>query len=156
MKAAGRAYIFIKQKRRAGIRAKKAMRGSITIEASVIVPVIFMVFSLVITALFYYHDKNVVASVAHETVVMGSGKEENSAEELESYFRQRIRKKLILFSSITPEVAVEEEEIQIICKGRKSGMSMRVQMQVKKTEPEKFVRKLKSIERIEEGLGESK
>ena len=49
---------------------KKVWKGSITIEASVIVPMIFMVFALVITALFYYHDKNVVASVVHETVVL--------------------------------------------------------------------------------------
>lgn len=135
---------------------KRIMRGSITIEASVIVPMIFMVFALIITALFYYHDKNVVASVAHETVVLGCGKEETKSEELESYFRQRIRKKLILFSSITPEVTVEEEEIQIICRGRKNGMSMQVQMQMKKTEPEQFVRKLKGIERIKEGLGKAK
>lgn len=135
---------------------KRIMRGSITIEASVIVPMIFMVFALIITALFYYHDKNVVASAAHETVVLGCGKEETSSEELESYFRQRIRKKLILFSSITPEVTVEKEEIQIICRGRKNGMSMQVQMQMKKTEPEQFVRKLKGIERIKEGLGKAK
>lgn len=156
MKAARRANIFIKPIRRDDICAKRAMQGSITIEASVIVPMIFMVFALIITALFYYHDKNVVASIAHETVVMGCGKDETSAEELESYFRQRIRKKLILFSSITPKVTLEEEEIKIICRGRKSGMSMQVQMQMKKTEPEQFIRKLKSIERIEEGLGESK
>ncbi len=135
---------------------KKVWKGSITIEASVIVPMIFMVFALVITALFYYHDKNVVASVVHETVVLGCGEEETSAEELEGYFRQRIRKKLILFSSIAPEVTVKEEEIQIICRARKNGMTMQVHMQMKNTEPERFVRKLKGIERIEEGLGESK
>lgn len=135
---------------------KKVWKGSITIEASVIVPMIFMVFALVITALFYYHDKNVVVSVAHETVVLGCGEKETSAEELEGYFRQRIRKKLILFSSIAPEVTVKEEEIQIICRARKNGMTMQVHMQMKNTEPERFVRKLKGIERIEEGLGESK
>ena len=135
---------------------KKVWKGSITIEASVIVPMIFMVFALVITALFYYHDKNEVVSVEHETVVLGCGEEETSAEELEGYFRQRIRKKLILFSSIAPEVTVKEEEIQIICRARKNGMTMQVHMQMKNTEPEQFVRKLKGIERIEEGLGESK
>lgn len=148
--------VFSKKAVRSGACPTRVMCGNITIEASVIVPIIFMVFALVITALFYYHDKNVVASVAHETVVLGCGKEETSAEELESYFRQRIHKKLILFSTITPEVIEGEEEIQITCKGRKNGMSMQVKMQMKKTKPEQFIRKLKGIERIEEGLGESK
>ena len=139
-----------------GVRAGKTMQGSITIEAAIIVPMIFMVFALVINALFYYHDKNVAAAIAHETVVMGCGEEEISAEELENYFGQRIYKKLIVFSTITPEVTVEEEEIQIVCRGRKNGMTVQVQIQMKKTEPEQFVRKLKGIERIKEGLGESK
>lgn len=133
---------------------KESLRGSITIEAAVIVPLILTVFALLVTVLFYYHDKNVVACVAHETVVMGAGKEDISEIELEQYVRARLRGRLLFFSDVSPKAEVEEEEIVLTCQTRKKGMSLQVKMSMNRTEPEKQVRNLRRLERIGEQVGE--
>lgn len=134
--------------------AKESLRGSITIEAAVIVPLILTVFALLVTVLFYYHDKNVVAAVAHETVVMGAGKEDISETELEQYVHARLRGKLLFFSDVSPKAEVEEKEIALTCQARKKRMSLQVKMSMNRTEPEKQVRNLRRLERIGEQVGE--
>lgn len=131
----------------------KKLRGSMTIEAAVIVPVILMVFALTVTILFYYHDKNVVAAIAHETVVWGCSQEEVTEEEVEQYFRGRLQKKLLWFSNILIDVQLEKEGIQMVCTSRRKGLSMRVEMSSVRTEPEQYVRNLKRLEKIGEEIG---
>lgn len=126
---------------------RKKIRGTFTIEAAVIVPVLLMIFALIITLLFYYHDKNVVASIAHETIVYGCGKEETSKEKLEQHFQKRIRGKLLLFASVRTEVLVEENEITIVCTAQKNRMTLKHEMKMNKTEPEKYIRNFRWLKR---------
>ena len=135
---------------------KKMLHGTFTIEAAVIVPVILGVFALVITLLFYYHDKNIVAGIAHETVVKGCGEQEISSEELEMYFQKRIRKKLLLFSSIHLEAGVEEDKVSILCRAEKKGMALRIEMSMNRTSPEQFIRNIRRVDKLEKQLGETK
>lgn len=130
------------------------LRGSVTIEAAVIVPLILMIFGLIMTIIFYYHDKNVVAAIAHETVVMGCGQEETTEAELEQYFQKRMQDKLLLFSAIYAKTEVEEGKITITCKGQKNKMLLQVQMRMSKTEPESYVRNLQKADRIKDQLEE--
>lgn len=121
---------------------KRYLRGSFTIEASVIVPIILMVFSLVITMLFYYHDKNVASAVAHETLVMGCSKEEITEQEIEQYFQTRIGRKLLLFQTVHVTAEMEQDEITLVCTAEKKGMSLYIDMIMEKTDPENYIWKL--------------
>lgn len=124
---------------------KKYMRGSFTIEASVIVPIILTVFSLVITMLFYYHDKNVISAVAHETLVMGCGREEITEQEIETYFQTRIGRKLLLFPAVHVTAEIEQDEITLVCTAKKKRMSLYVDMIMKKTDPENYIWNLQKL-----------
>lgn len=124
---------------------KRYMRGSFTIEASVIVPMILTIFALLISMLFYYHDKNVVSAIAHETLVMGCGREEITEEEIEKYFKTRLGQKLLLFQGVQIEATIEQEEITIVCTAKKKGMSLYINMTMEKTDPEKYIWNLQRI-----------
>lgn len=123
----------------------RKLRGSFTIEAAVIVPVILTVFSLIVTMLFYFHDKNVVSAVVHETLVMGCSKEEITTEELEQYLKMRSKKKLLLFEAVRATAEIDGEEITIVCTAKEKGMSLHVEMIMEKTDPEKSIWKLRRI-----------
>lgn len=124
---------------------KRYVRGSFTIEASIIVPLILTIFALTVSTLFYYHDKNVVSAIAHETLVMGCSKEEISEEELETYFRTRLGQKLLLFQGVRITATIEQEEITMVCTAKKKGMSLYVDMTMVKTDPEQYIWNLQRI-----------
>ena len=121
---------------------RKKMRGSLTIEAAVIVPIILWIFAILVILLFYYHDKNVVTAVAHEAIAVGCGCNEMSTEELEKYFHNRLSNKMLLFPTVSAEAKVEGEYITLFCEAKRKGMHFRVQTRMKKTNPESVVRRL--------------
>lgn len=124
---------------------KRYVRGSFTIEASVIVPIILTIFAIIISMLFYYHDKNVVSAIAHETLVMGCSKEEITEEEIGKYFTTRLGQKLLLFQEVQTAVKMEQEEIAIVCTAKRKGVSLYVDMVMEKTDPEKYIWNLQRI-----------
>lgn len=124
---------------------KRYVRGSFTIEASIIVPLILTIFALVVSMLFYYHDKNIVSAIAHETLVMGCSREEISEEEIEKYLRTRLGQKLLLFQEVQIAAKIEQEEITIVCTAKKKGMSLHIDMTMEKTDPEKYIWNLQRI-----------
>lgn len=124
---------------------KKEMQGTITVEAAVIVPIILGVFMVIVWILFYYHDRNVIAAVSHETVVMMCKEDEAELEEVEDYFQKRIQGKLLMFSSIDMDVQMDSKEIQVVHTSRKNGMGIRVEMKMNRTEPEKYIRNIRRI-----------
>ena len=134
---------------------KKKLQGSFTIEATVIVPLILFVFSVLLFILFYYHDKNILLSTAHETVAIGSSRQALQEAELENYFASRIKGKLLLFTWARSEVTVEEKEVQITCKARKNIMSLEVTCKAAKTEPEDKIRGIRKLKKLGEGFGEA-
>lgn len=134
---------------------RKTMRGSFTIEAAVIVPIILWGFAVILLLLFYYHDKNVVTAVAYETAAMGCGDHGMSSEEMETYFQKRLADKMILFSFVNIEAKDEGHDITIFCKAQRNGMNFHVKISMKGTEPESIVRRLQWIEKGKEELGET-
>jgi len=44
----------------------KTLKGSMTIEASYVVPIVFLVFVVIIYSTFYFHDKNIIKGSLYE------------------------------------------------------------------------------------------
>lgn len=130
------------------------LRGSFTIEASLIIPLILFVFSVLLYTLFYFHDKNIVTAIAHETLAVGSGREEVDEEELERYFYQRMNDRLLLFAQVDYEVSIDEEQIQMVCEAKKSNMVLKVEGTMSRTAPEDYIRNVRKLTKIGEKIGE--
>lgn len=124
---------------------KKNQNGSFTIEASFVVPIILMVFMASVYIIFYFHDKNILSGAAYETAVVGSERKSYKKEELEAYFRRRIKGKLIVFSNVKENIEVEKEEITVTCSAKKRRMKINVSASVKQTEPETYIRNVRKI-----------
>ena len=86
---------------------KSELNGSMTVEMSVIAPVILSILMLSILAGFYYHDKNILYGAAYETAVVGSTKmrekEQPDTSELVTLCKERIGRKCIFFGNVHVE-----------------------------------------------------
>lgn len=123
---------------------RKEMKGTMTIEAAVIVPLILGMFLLLVWILFYYHDKNVLSAIAHETVVMVCEKDD-TIEDVETYFQKRVYGKLLLFRGVDVDVEIEDEVVHLRGVARKNRMALKIEMKMKQTEPEKLIRNIRRI-----------
>lgn len=131
---------------------KKQIQGSVTIEAAVIVPLILLLFVIALHTLFYYHDKNILEAVAHETMALGSHEKALRDEELEEYFQSRIQGRLLLFRTIESKIENKEREVALICSGQKGQMSIRLERVMAISKPERYIRNVRKIEKIGEGV----
>lgn len=129
----------------------KKKNGTITIEAAVVVPLILMVFYMIMTLLFYYHDKNVVSAITHEALVMNCGKEEIETHEVRRYIEKRIEKKMFLFENICSEVEISDTEISITCSAKKNQMLLNIRQKMRKTDPKNYIWRLRRIHQMIEG-----
>lgn len=140
-----------------GIKKKsgRTVRASTVVEMAYLMPLVLMVWMLVIFGLFYYHDKTILMGATYETVIVGSeilyGMEEFPQEEMENYFRERIRGKLMFYGQVS--VNVYEEQQRIIAKASASakGMELQASGSAVITEPEKQIRRLKAGKKKLEG-----
>lgn len=133
---------------------RRAYRGSFTVEAAVVVPTIFMIVTLLIYTVFYYHDKNIIAGAAYETAVAATERKSYDESELKTYFHSRIRGKLVLFSYVQEEIKIEEEQVTVQCTAQKRRMKISVEISAKRTEPERFIRNLRKIKKKGQEKGE--
>ena len=133
---------------------RKIVRGSVTVEAAVIVPLIVFIFVVLVNIFFYYHDKNILLSTAHETAALSVARENMQEADLESYFFSRMEGKLLLFDSVGCEVMMKEDYVVITCDGYKDSMSLELECKMKKTKPEKFIRDVRKVEKTGEGIVE--
>ena len=117
-----------------------------------IVPVILFMFGILLHILFYWHDKNILMSTAHETAVHGSGREELSEIELEYYFFSRMEGKLLLFERVECTAYLREGEVVVAWDGSKDSMRMKGQYSISRTEPESNIRNIRKIEKLGEGI----
>ena len=131
---------------------KKRIRGSLTIEAAVIVPLILLLFVISVHTLFYYHDKNILEATAHETMALGSHDKELKDKDLETYFQSRIQGRLLLFRKISSSVKSKEREVSLVCNGKQGQMSIRLERVMAVSRPEKYIRNIRKIEKIGEGV----
>lgn len=123
----------------------KGIQASVTVEMSLLVPLILFLVMACILVIFYYHDKNILAAAAYETAVTGStrAREKGGADagELEAMFAERIRGKCILFAGADVRVAISDEEITVEVAASRRGMRLSLEQRAAVTEPEKEIRK---------------
>ncbi len=131
---------------------KKNLQGSFTVEAAFIVPIILVIFGMLMHILFYWHDKILILSTAHETAVLGSSRLEMSEQELENYFHRNMRGRLLLMEKTECEVSIGEEKIIIQCTGKKDAAFIRAKLYMNVTNPEKYIRDVRKLKKIGEGI----
>lgn len=131
----------------------KTVRGSFTIEAAVIVPLILFIFGVLVHILFYWHDKNILMSTAHETVALGSSRDEMAEMELKHYFFERVEGKLLLFNRVECVSHVDEDQVTLTWNGCKGSMATHGEYSIRKTEPEDYIREIRKLKKLGEGIG---
>ena len=127
---------------------RKNYSGSSTIEMAYLMPLCFLMLQCIILALFYYHDKNILAGAAYETAVTGTQlvkMKEQDEQAVERLLAERITGKLILFGSAQKEVTCTENKVTVSVTVRKGKMQLHASVSVPVTEPEKEVRRIRSI-----------
>lgn len=127
---------------------KKEQNGSFTIEASFVVPIVLMVFMAGIYVIFYFHDKNILMGAVYETAVVGSERTECEEEELETYFRRRIKGKLLIFADVKEEIELKADTVRVLCRAKRKGMRIDCQSAMRRTNPEAYIRKIRKIKKI--------
>lgn len=130
------------------------MKGSLTVETSLIIPLFLSVFIVSIYALFFYHDKAFLGAVTYDTVVYGSGREQRDAEEIEAYFQRQVGNRMLFFRYVTANVEIEDNVVKITCHGAKQGTELTIERKMSRTNPEKKIRNIRKIIKIQEGLGD--
>ena len=133
----------------------KELKGSMTVEMSLLMPIIlFLIFSCILTV-FYFHDKNILMAAAYETTVVGSTKmrelEGISEGELVSLFTDRTEGKCILFARSTVNVTITEEQVLVEAEAEKGGFKISVRKKSSVTEPEKCIRNNRKIKEAMNG-----
>ncbi len=133
----------------------RALKGSMTVEMSFLVPMILLLIMSSILAAFYFHDKNILAGAAYETAAVGSTKirekEKVTAEELETLFRERMTGKCILFAGSSVAVNIEKTQITIKASAHKGRFGLSVIKKAAVTEPEKHIRDIRRVKEIADG-----
>lgn len=136
---------------------RKKCLGSTVVEMAYLMPVVLLTWMLIIFALFYYHDKNILAGAAYETVVVGSElmheEKEPPVEKIESYFRNRINNKMLFFRDADIEVVTDEEEMIVRARASAKGLVVGIEKKAAVTVPEKKIRKIRKLkQKIERNI----
>lgn len=131
---------------------RKNVRGSVTVEASVIVPLLLFIFVVLVNIFFYYHDKNILMSTAYETAALAVSREDMEEIDLEYYFFSRMEGKVLLFDRIECAVKIQEDQVLVTCDGSKNKMCVEVEYKMGKTKPEDYIRNIRKLEKIGEGI----
>lgn len=129
---------------------RRKVKGSLTIEATVIIPLAIFVIGIVFYSFFYYHDKIVLYAAANETAIYGSYAEEPREDELKEHMQGRVAGRLLLFSDIEHQIEISKEKIEVTSYARKGQMSLEIHSMAKRTQPEQYIRAIQKIKKIGE------
>ena len=121
---------------------KRTVKGSSVVEMAYIMPMFLALFVLIVHTVFYYHDKAVLMGAAAETAVLGTQTErrEGTEYDLEEFFRERIRGKLIYMTDVEVSAAGDEEKTEVTAYAQKSFMKLEVCQRALVSVPEKKIR----------------
>ena len=123
---------------------RRKLSGSMTVEMSFLMPMIlFLIMGCILGA------------AAYETAVVGSTKarEKDGVEtgKLQALYRERIRKKCVLFPTGRANVTVGKEEIEVTVTAKKGKFKVAVRKCAAVTEPERKIREKKKLEELANG-----
>lgn len=119
------------------------VKGSTVVEMSYLIPFCLFLFFLLITITFYFHDKTILSVAAAETAVTGvetDRKKMTEEVDLESFFRERIRGKLIFLSEVEVKVSRSGKRIEVEVHASKGRMKVHLIQRAVKTKPEEMIR----------------
>lgn len=138
---------------------RRKCRGSTVVEMAYLMPVVLLTWMLIIFALFYYHDKNILAGAAYEAAVAGSEflheENEEMTEKIESYFQNRLNGKMLFFGDAEIEVLTSEKEVVVRARASSKGLVAEVEKRAAVTEPERKIRKIRKLkEKMERNIVE--
>ena len=129
---------------------KRYLKGSVSIEAAVIIPITLMVVGLVFSMLLYYHDKNILMAASYEAAAYGSCEKERKEQEIETYFVTCVQGRLLLFSDVKKQIQVKKDMINITCVAKEGAMTLKTNCKMKKTDPETYIRAIRNMKHIGE------
>ena len=132
------------------VREKRIwLAGSLTVEMSLLMPLILLLLMSSILAVFYFHDKNILAGAAYETAAVAGtrAREEEGTEagEMEALFRERAEGKCILFPTPSASVEITEAEVTVSARVSRGRFGLTVEKKMAVTHPEKEIRDRKRL-----------
>lgn len=119
---------------------RKRKKGSFTVEAAVIVPMILLLIATTITVLFYWHDRCLLTGVVCEMATVGAEHEKKTEAELRTYGEKLIQGKLLWFPNAKLEIVMTDKKITIQASALYRGMKVNTQAMASVTYPEKYIR----------------
>lgn len=124
------------------IKKRQCVNGSAVIEMSYIMLLFLGMFMLIMYGVFYYHDKTVIIGAAGETAILGvqAEREKETGYDLEEFFRERTKGKLICMTDIDVSVEKKAEEIMVTVSAEKAFMKLEVCQKAKVVTPETKIR----------------
>jgi len=126
---------------------KKEVKASATVEIALIIPIVFLMFVLIVFAIFYYHDKNIINAAAYESSVVASNKLHESdaitEEEIIALLKSRIGNKCILLSCENESVTITKDKVAIQVVASKGNMKTKIVQSAAVTKPERQIREIK-------------
>lgn len=134
----------------------RLFKGEMTVEMTFIVPVIFLVFMLLIYAVFYFHDKVILNGAAAEVIAAGAQYEREYGKEdidLQKFYRERTEHKLIFLRLGTVDISKSDKLIEIFVKAGNGPVSASVETRGEIPYPEKEVRKKRKIQEAGREVG---
>lgn len=125
----------------------KYVNGSSVVEMAYIMPLFLGLFVILIHAVFYYHDKAVINGAAAETAVLGAQADRNAIADydLEGFFYDRTKGKLIYMRSIDVSVKLGEETVTVTAEAKRSIMRLTICQRAVIARPEKKIRQMERI-----------
>ena len=126
---------------------RKCVNGSSVVEMAYIMPLFLGLFVILIHAVFYYHDKAVINGAAAETAVLGAQADRNAIADydLEGFFYDRTKGKLIYMRSIDVSVKLGEETVTVTAEAKRSIMRLTICQRAVIARPEKKIRQMERI-----------
>ncbi len=121
---------------------QKEKKGSATMEMAYIMPLFLSLFLVLVTSVFYFHDKCVLYATAYETAVIGAQNmrgEELEDAELEKYLKERTQKKLLFFSDIRIQIKKNLEYLTIQIQAERNGWKIRAEQKAMRMRPEELI-----------------
>ena len=125
----------------------KTLKGSMTIEASYVVPIVFLVFVVIIYSTFYFHDKNIIKGSLYEVEAVIGQRERIEEADRRVYFEERLGNKLILLSEYSFETGDAGDDVLLSASARKGVMTISARGLTRVMKPEQYIRKVRNIER---------
>lgn len=119
------------------------VKGSAVIEMAYIMPVILFLFMIIINTVFYYHDKTIINGAAAETAIVAAQTVRKKAAgeyDMEQFFLERIREKLILMKDVSVSVEYLEKEVKVDVSAEKGIMRLHAQQDAQIVKPEEKIR----------------